>query len=841
MTCRKKCGALGVTAIASIMAALCSGYVQAEENAQERTPQGANVDAPAEFESEFLSLPDGQAKNSVNLEWFSRRGGMMPGKYRVQVKINEKVVADDEAIEFRSYPEQPGKLYACLSAEKISDWGIIVTGTDDRPREGDIEQNAPCPIGGLTALVPWSSENFDFNHQELQLTVPQASLSQRARLRTPPSAWDYGMPALLTNYSYSGTQTRQGRSDFLGLNGQLNLLGWRVRSGLNWSQASSGTGAINTQDVYAMHDYALLGGGQLSLGKLTSGGVVGDSVPFVGMMMASDEGMRGAESMASRPAITGIADSPATVTVYQYGKVIYQKNVPAGPFSLSDFNRSGSGDVDVEVREADGRTRRFIMADAPAIRLIPQGEVAYSLAAGRMTTETRQTIAPEFIQGSFARGFAGNTSLQAGALLSPAYQSVTIGSSAYSPLMGAFSLNTSASVMQTRQPGVSYQLSWARNIGTLGVSFSAARYLLRSFYSFSEAQTFDNHENGWHSAGTRASYQVSMSLPAGKIGAFSLSGNRTEYDGRAGSVQNLVASWNNTFHDIGLSLSASYGDGGRGKKDSRLFLTLSLPIGKWLGGYQTRGTYTASRNNGRISQMAGLTGSAGDLSWGVSQDLTDTQSRGLSLGYSTSLASLGMGYSTGYGSESLSWNMNGGMLLHPHGVTLARTLSMESANALVEIPGASGVGVGNGKTDWWGRTVLGLTPYDRNQVSVDMSDLPGNMELARNSKNVVPARGAVLPVRFSAISGYRVLFTLNREGKDAIPFGAMATLNNSDDTMPVSGIVGDDGQVYMSGLPEQGQLTVKWGEGQDGHCEVVWQLPPKSDVTQLHQMTTVCR
>ncbi|MFP3339091.1 fimbria/pilus outer membrane usher protein, partial [Micrococcus sp. SIMBA_131] len=106
----------------------------------------------------------------------------------------------------------------------------------------------------------------------------------------------------------------------------------------------------------------------------------------------------------------------------------------------------------------------------------------------RMNTYDRQSISPAFLPGSIGTGLGDNRSVQAGTLLSPDYQSVTVGSTVYSPLLGAFSLNTSASVMQAKKPGVSYTFSWARNIGSLGLSFSTAQYLLRSFYSFSEAQ-----------------------------------------------------------------------------------------------------------------------------------------------------------------------------------------------------------------------------------------------------------------------------------------------------------------------------------------------------------------
>ena len=61
--------------------------------------------------------------------------------------------------------------------------------------------------------------------------------------------------------------------------------------------------------------------------------------------------------------------------------------------------------------------------------------------------------------------------------------------------------------------------------------------------------------------------------------------------------------------------------------------------------------------------------------------------------------------------------------------------------------------------------------------------------------------------------------TLNHLNKP-VPFGSTVTVNDSQQ----SSLVGDDGQVYLSGLPQSGTLTVQWGQGDDKRCSVAWQL-----------------
>uniref|UniRef100_UPI0026187CD5 FimD/PapC C-terminal domain-containing protein n=1 Tax=uncultured Cedecea sp. TaxID=988762 RepID=UPI0026187CD5 len=62
-----------------------------------------------------------------------------------------------------------------------------------------------------------------------------------------------------------------------------------------------------------------------------------------------------------------------------------------------------------------------------------------------------------------------------------------------------------------------------------------------------------------------------------------------------------------------------------------------------------------------------------------------------------------------------------------------------------------------------------------------------------------------------------LLITL-RQGGAFVPFGAIATLTGASGGHESSGIVGDDGQVYLSGLPDKGTLNVSWGNDSDRQC-----------------------
>lgn len=63
------------------------------------------------------------------------------------------------------------------------------------------------------AAIPQASAQFQFNRQRLVLSIPQAALENRVRGYVPPELWDEGMPAMLVNYGFTGSNSK-GRDRF---------------------------------------------------------------------------------------------------------------------------------------------------------------------------------------------------------------------------------------------------------------------------------------------------------------------------------------------------------------------------------------------------------------------------------------------------------------------------------------------------------------------------------------------------------------------------------------------------------------------------------------------------
>lgn len=168
--------------------------------------------------------------------------------------------------------------------------------------------------------------------------------------------------------------------------------------------------------------------------------------------------------------------------------------------------------------------------------------------------------------------------------------------------------------------------------------------------------------------------------------------------------------------------------------------------------------------------------------------------------------------------------------------------------ALVRAPGAAGAKVQNNtgvNTDWRGYAVVPyISTYRRNRVALNTETLADDIDIETNTQTVIPTRGALVLADFQTRIGSRVLMTLDYQGKP-VTFGANATLVQDTTAFTSSGIVGLDGEVYLSGVPEQGAVNVQWGERPDQQCTASFALPVLSQTTasfsSIRALSATCR
>lgn len=191
--------------------------------------------------------------------------------------------------------------------------------------------------------------------------------------------------------------------------------------------------------------------------------------------------------------------------------------------------------------------------------------------------------------------------------------------------------------------------------------------------------------------------------------------------------------------------------------------------------------------------------------------------------------------------KRVNYGMEGGIVAHAHGVTLSQSLGETSA--LVEAPGANGVTISNQtgvKTDFRGYTVVPyVTPYRETAVSLDTETLPDGADVDLTSQMITPTRGAIVRAHFDTRIGKRVLMNLSRTPTGMVPFGALVTIEGQP--ADKSFIVGDHGQVYLTGAPERGTLKVTWGRTANDTCHVTFNLTELNATDGVMETQESCR
>lgn len=811
--------------------------------------------ADAGFNPAFIEQSD-SGDTVADLSAFSKSsGGQLPGKYLVDINVNNETV-DHQEITF--YADDSGAdkndtgLLPCLTLEQLKKYGVKVDAIpalsqhSAGTKKEAVTDAAEC-VNFLQA-IPSSSAAFEFDKQRLELSFPQAMLSQAVRGYVDPVLWDDGIPAYLLDYNFTGANgtnenngtTTHDDSYYLSLRNGLNLGPWRLRNYSTWSD-SNGERQWQNINTYLQRSIISLQS-QLTLGDGYSTGDVFDSVQYRGAQLASDDSMLPNSMQGFAPIVRGIAKTNAQVTISQNGYTIYQSYVAPGAFEITDlYASSGSGDLTVDIKEEDGSTQHFVQPYASVPLLQREGHLKYSVTAGQYRSGYGSEN-PDFGQISLIRGFAGGTTVYGGVQGSDKYQALALGMGKNIGDWGAVSIDVTQAKTQlpgdVEQTGQSYRFLYAKSFSDTETDFRLLgyRYSTSGFYTLQESVDLNaedtdstDFEINSHKR-SQVEGSVNQSLPEG-WGSFYFSGSVQDYWGTSGTEQTLQLGYNNNL--LGASYSVTLSDNFTPDEpsDRQVSFSVSIPLDRWVkGAWATYNLNTSTRSS--TQHQAGINGITDDdkLNYSVSQNIASQNQGGngnANLNYKGRYGSSNLGYS--YSDNSKRWNygLEGGVVVHSQGVTLSQPLG--DTIALVAAPGADDVKVLNNSgvdTDSRGYAIVPYTsPYRRNRVGLDTTTLGPNVDLDESAKDVIPTRGAVVRADFNPHVGYRVMMNLTQADGNAVPFGTTVSLLTEDSkNAPDAGIVGEMGATYLSGLPEEGQLIAQWGKAPDQQCQVHYQL-----------------
>lgn len=834
------------------------------------------------------ALLSGNTDLVADLSRYEKGEGQPAGKYLVEIYLNKYYVGTQElnfSVAAKNIANRDDSgLVPCLTTKWLSKQNVNILAIPSLANYTDDQ----CL--DIAVVIPDANTEFEFERQVLNISVPQAFLQNDFRGYISPKLWDNGITAALLNYRFTGSHVKRtddgnNTNYYLNLSSGFNIGAWRLRNEGAWSYNHTKKSTSNTWtniNTYAERSIVALKS-NLVLGDSFTDSDIFDSVGFRGFKLKSDERMLPDSLRGFAPTIRGIANSNAQVIIEQNGYTIYQTYVPPGPFEIQDlYPTSNSGDLKVTVQEANGTSSQFTVPYSAVPLLQRENRIKYAITGGEYRTGNNNQENPRFGQGTLFLGLKDGWTIYKGMLIAQNYQAFAIGVGKNLGSIGAFSADithaNSSLPDGSKDKGQSIRFLYAKSLNEWGTNFQLLgyRYSTEGFYSFAETTYKQmkgyqvNTQNGainvepvitdYHNLyyTKKGRIQANISQSIGEYGSVYVLGNYQSYWNSSEIDKLFQVGYNGSWSDVTVGVNASLNKSFDMKgSDKRISLSLSVPLGKLFASGRGKvrdltttynssyATYTTTYDqNNRASQLVGVSGTLlekNNLNYNVQQGYINKNvgaSGSVGIDYKGGYGNSNVGYSYGKDWQQVNYGVSGGILVHENGVTFSQP--MNDTSILVKAPGAANVGIENATgvtTDWRGYAVIPYaTAFRENRVSLNTKNLGEDVEIEYAVDKVVPTAGAVVRAEFTPRIGYRALLTLRQLNGQPIPFGAIVRVGNDGN----SGIVGDDGQVFLSGLKPTGELQVVWGYESHKRCSITYDIPAKKSAAGLYSATAKC-
>lgn len=700
----------------------------------------------------------------------------------------------------------------------------------------------------LSALLYGGSVSLNTGLLRLNLTIPQAYVIAQPRRWVAPERWNPGINGAYTNYhlSYYHAERKDGFGSadniFLTLKSGLNLAAWQLSDNSNFLRNRKNKGSWSNNSRYierALPSYRSL----IRVGDGYTNSPLFDNLRFRGVTLKQEARMYPDAYRTYMPVIRGTAVSNAVVKVYQNSTLLYQINVPPGPFEITDLMPSGArNDLTVEVDNSDGSLERFIVPYSTASDMLRMGSAEWLVTAGNVQIHGVD-YHPGFLQGNAAWGVNNYLTGYGGVTLARDYQSLQLGSAISVPLLGSFSGSVDVASAEPQEGGTRHgqrlKLSWSRYFpGDLNLTLASWYYHTSDYYSFYDAvqtRAISQHKTAtthWKRNRQTFSANLDQTLAEG-WGRVALSGFWRQYWNSEQSSRQFSLTWSNTFHHANWSLALRrnfyhldsmdsrdeydeqhYGNH-RSYDERRIDLAVNLPFA--LSGKRTGLTLRSSMKQGKYNGIqTGINGTTSrvDYNLNYSEDRSeDTAAVGWWSTWRTPYARVNHNFSQASHYRQIGGGVSGSALIWREG--LLTSASTGNTFAILDAPGIVGAtvnGNADNKTNRQGRALIpSATPYKMNSFRLEQGDAGNDWaELKGNIGFVAPWAGSISYLRYQTDTRKVFVMPARFENGEPLPFGTDIT----DVAGEPLGYVAQGSKLYIKAdqLPEW--LVIRLSDGQ---------------------------
>ena len=152
-----------------------------------------------------------------------------------------------------------------------------------------------------------------------------------------------------------------------------------------------------------------------------------------------------------------------------------------------------------------------------------------------------------------------------------------------------------------------------------------------------------------------------------------------------------------------------------------------------------------------------------------------------------------------------------GSIAYLSGMTKA-TRQIRDAFAVVNVGDFEGVRIYSenqeiGQTNKNGQLfVPGLRPYHKNQLRIEIDDLPLNARIGQTRSETAPYYRSGVIINFDVSASNNVMLRAVLPDNSPLPEGAVAKIENAAEEFPI----GLDGRVYLQGIDRSSRIEIRW-------------------------------
>lgn len=784
------------------------------------------------FKTEFLTY----LGHNENLDFSD---SIKPGKHFVLVYINGKKIGT----EYIDFKDLKNNITPCFTQNNLSKFNLNYNKLN-------LNNITLSDCFFIEKLLEGAYTKLDIDDERLDINIPQIYLSSEPEDYIYPSQWDRGVNSYSLKYNMNVTNIREKYNDnSYSYNGyfdqHLNLYSWHIYTSNSINARNDSSINNKFYDLYAEHAIASLKS-TLTFGEINTNSNYFNWIKYKGIRLSSDNRMNATSLSGFAPSIRGIAKSPSLLSIEYNGRVIYEKNIPAGEYNIQDLPRTfGNGYLNVILTGADGSKSVQEIPITTISSLIRPGSYEYNLNIGSLDSMYPGNY--WITQGDIKYGINNNLTMYSSIQsIFPNDYSLAMVGGTFNTIIGGISLDYYRSFSDKKNNSMSscdlfcrdkIALNYEEDLSFIDTNFSMSfiRYLDENYLDLNDfmANKYgDNINRGFNSSQYKQISNIALkkTLP-NNYGGVSASGYYARpWNHKGKDSYSYSLGYSNNIKKLNYNVSFFTYRNNNDDLDNTFFISFDLPFETKNKNINLSSSYVnyADSHNTRLS-LAVNDKSLDNVNYSLWTN-RGTQSNlgyGASMNYNNGYNSKEIGYSKSDNSKMIYGNLNGAIVLHKGGITRASDLG--KTFAIVKAIGAEGMKVStnsNIKINSNGYGVVPyLSPYKKNYITLDSKKSKNMSEIDENRLLVIPDNGSSPLVEFKVKKIEKNIIKINSLNHE-IPFGAKVV----DSKNNLLGVTDQSGFVFLS-QEDRGskKLSVIWSkDNKESKCNFELTIEPEA-------------